>query len=246
MKRAALITGASRGIGRFTALKLAERNDYDMIIMISRHEDSGLKELREQISELAPNKLCITAWGDVGDYDFISGIHDKVVSENGRVELIINNAAVSYVGLLIDMTGEQWAETVNTNITSIYNTCHVFVPDMISVKSGRIINISSVWGLVGASCEVAYSASKGAVNAFTKALAKELAPSGISVNAAAFGAVDTDMMGGFTSDEIEALSEDIPWGRIASPDEAAECIMKLIDMPGYMTGEILKFDGGWI
>ena len=246
MKRAALITGASRGIGRSTALKLAERDDYDMLIIVSRHEDSGIKEVREQIAEIAPGKSCIAAWGDVGDHEFISRLHDKVISEKGRVELIINNAAVSYVGLLIDMTPQQWEETINTNITSIFNTCHVFLPDMISIKSGRIINISSVWGLVGASCEAAYSASKGAVNSFTRALAKELAPSGISVNAAAFGVVDTDMMGGFTSDEIQALSEEIPYGRMASPEEAADFIMKLIDMPGYLTGEIIKFDGGWI
>ena len=162
------------------------------------------------------------------------------------MELLINNAAVSYVGLLTDMTGEDWDETVSTNLTSVFNTCHAFVPDMVREKEGRIINVSSVWGLVGASCEVAYSATKGAVNAFTKALAKELAPSGIPVNAAAFGVIDTDMNRNLSDEDRSALEEEIPVGRMATPDEAAQLIVKLSEMPEYFTGEVVKFDGGWI
>ena len=117
---------------------------------------------------------------------------------------------------------------------------------MIKEHSGRIINVSSVWGLVGASCEVAYSATKGAINSFTKALAKELAPSNISVNAIAFGAIDTDMNNNLSPEERTALEYEIPYGRMATPKEAAQCISNLLTMPTYLTGEVLKFDGGWI
>ena len=150
------------------------------------------------------------------------------------------------MGLLTDMTSDDWNETVSTNITSVFNTCHAFIPDMVREKTGRIINISSVWGLVGASCEVAYSAAKGAVNAFTKALAKELAPSGIAVNAAAFGVIDTDMNRHLSEEDRVSLEEEIPVGRMATPEEAAELIVKLSEMPAYFTGEVVKFDGGWI
>ena len=135
---------------------------------------------------------------------------------------------------------------MNINLTSVYNTCHAVVPHMVHEKSGRIINISSVWGLTGASCEVAYSASKGGMNALTQALAKELAPSGIAVNAIAFGAVDTEMNGHLSPEEKNALCDEIPTGRMATPAEAAECILKVSQMPVYMTGNILKTDGGWI
>ena len=117
---------------------------------------------------------------------------------------------------------------------------------MVRQKSGRIVNISSVWGLAGASCEAAYSATKGAVNAFTKALAKELAPSGISVNAIAFGAVDTRMNSFLSEEDRAALEEEIPFGRMATADEAALTIVKLLEMPEYLTGEVIKVDGGWI
>ena len=146
----------------------------------------------------------------------------------------------------MDMNPDEWRQTVAVNLDSVYNTCHEVLPYMVKEKRGRIINISSVWGLVGASCEVAYSATKGAVNAFTKALAKELAPSGIRVNAAAFGVIDTDMNRHLSEEDRSQLEEEIPIGRMASPEEAADFIMKLIDMPDYFTGEVVKFDGGWI
>ena len=144
------------------------------------------------------------------------------------------------------MTPEEFDRILRINVTSVYNTCHAVIPDMVRNQHGRILNISSVWGLVGASCEVAYSATKGAINSLTMALAKELAPSHIAVNAIAFGAVDTTMNGHLSVEEKKALCEEIPAEKMAVPEEAAACISHILAMPDYMTGEILKFDGGWI
>lgn len=138
-----------------------------------------------------------------------------------------------------------WEHVMNTNLTSVFNSCSQVIPYMVQAQKGRILNVSSVWGKVGASCEVAYSASKGAVNAFTKALAKELAPSHISVNAIAFGAIDTTMNAHLTAEEKEDLEEEIPAGRMGTVEEAAEFIASLAKSGTYLTGQVISFDGGW-
>ena len=135
---------------------------------------------------------------------------------------------------------------IDTNLTSLFYTCRLAVPQMVRRKEGKIINVSSVWGNVGASMEVAYSASKGGVNSFTKALAKELAPSNIQVNGAAFGVIDTDMNACFSREELEALAEEIPAGRMGTAQEAGEIIRWLAGAPAYLTGQIITMDGGWI
>ena len=134
---------------------------------------------------------------------------------------------------------------MRTNLTSLYNTCHTYVPDMVSARHGKILNISSVWGLSGASCEVAYSASKGAVNAFTRALARELAPSHIQVNALALGIVDTRMNARLSPEEKEEIVSQIPAGYIVSPEEAADAAFRLLGMPEYLNGEVIRLDGCW-
>ena len=144
------------------------------------------------------------------------------------------------------MSPEQWDALIRTNLTSLYNTCHTYVPDMVRAQAGRVLNISSVWGIAGASCEVAYSASKGAVNAFTKALAKELAPSRIRVNALALGIVDTRMNGHLSEKETAEIRDQIPAGYIVSPEEAAEAALRLLQMPEYFNGEVVRFDGCWL
>ena len=240
--KTAIITGASRGIGKETALLLAPHFEY-MAICCSNSKDE-LFEVKSLI-ESAGCK-CDAYVGDIGDYSFVSNMVTQVINVSGRIDVLINNAGISMVGLFTDMTPSQWNQILNTNLTSVYNTCHLVVPHMVHEKSGHIINISSVWGLCGASCEVAYSATKGAINSFTKALAKELAPSNISVNAIAFGAIDTSMNGHLSQDELAALSEEIPAGRMATAREAASFISSLLSMPTYLTGEVLKFDGGWI
>lgn len=240
--KSVIITGASRGIGKAAALLLASEYEYMAICCSSSSEE--LNTVANLIRKSGCQ--CREFVGNVSDYSFVSDMLSTVISEAGSVNTLINNAGISAVGLFTDTTPDEWDRIQKVNLTSIYNTCHCTVPNMVHNKSGRIINVSSVWGLAGASCEVAYSASKGAINSFTKALAKELAPSGISVNAIAFGAVDTDMNSHLNSEEITALEEDIPYGRMASVDEAARCILNILHMPSYFTGEVVKFDGGWL
>lgn len=237
-----IITGASRGIGYEAALLLAKY--YDYIAVCCSKNVTMLEELKVRIE--AMGKSCIAMAGDVADYNFAKQLVDTVAKDAGEITAIVNNAAISQVGLLTDTTPNDWQHIMNVNVNSVYNFCHAALPCMINKKAGKIVNISSVWGLVGASCEVAYSTTKGAVNAFTKALAKELAPSNISVNAIAFGAVNTTMNGHLEPQDVEALCEEIPYGRMCSPIEAAHTIKGVLDMPSYMTGEIIKVDGAWI
>jgi 3-oxoacyl-[acyl-carrier protein] reductase len=198
------------------------------------------------MKEAAAGVKIITVFGDISLGLTAKALIAKTAREAGSVDALINCAAISHVGLLMDMTHEEWQKTVEVNLNSVYNTCHEAVPYMVRHKSGRIINISSVWGLVGASCEVAYSTTKGGINAFTRALAKELAPSGISVNAIAFGAVDTRMNSFLSEEDKNALEEEIPFGRMMTAEEAAETVTRLLEMPHYLTGEVIKCDGGWI
>lgn len=237
-----IITGASRGIGKATALLLSR--DFDNMAIISRTNSEKLLEVCKEVNSAGCN--CHSYVGDVSNFEFIKSTFLDIVNKTGSIDVLINNAGISMVGLFIDMEPTEWNNIMSTNLNSIYNTCHEVLPYMINRKCGKIINISSVWGLCGASCEVAYSATKGAINSFTKALAKELAPSNISVNAIAFGAVDTEMNSHLEPDEKSALEEEIPCGKMATPEEAALCIKNIIDMPAYLTGEIIKFDGGWI
>lgn len=248
-----LITGASRGVGKAIALKIAETSkyshDYSHIILNAHSSSSLLDETAATIAELNPDIKCLTSIGDVGDAAYINKLYSQVKSFTGDVSFVqtlINNAAISYTGLLIDMSPEEWNQTISTNLSSIYNTCHAFLPDMIHHKSGQIINISSVWGTYGASCEAAYSAAKGGVDSLTKALAKELAPSGISVNALALGIVNTEMNAHLSKEEIDDICEDIPIGRMMTPEEAAEGVMAILNAPDYLTGAVIKMDGGWI
>ena len=183
----------------------------------------------------------ISALGDAGDLAFVESLRARF----GPVNVLVNNAAVSWTGLLTDMNPAEWDALIRTNLTSLYNTCHTFVPDMVSAGSGKILNISSVWGLCGASCEVAYSASKGAVNAFTRALARELAPSHIQVNALAPGIVDTRMNARLSEKETAEIVSQIPAGYIVSPEEAAAAAFRLLEMPEYFNGEVVRLDGCW-
>lgn len=240
--KTAIITGASRGIGKEVAITLATQ--YEYIAICCKNSSEELLEVKKIIENNGCR--CVAFTGDVSDYLFISNMISQVVNETGKIDVLINNAGISTVGLFTDMTPGMWKNILDTNLTSIYNTCHCVVPHMVHEKNGRIINVSSVWGLVGASCEVAYSATKGAINSFTKALAKELAPSNISVNAIAFGAIDTTMNGHLEPDEVSSLEEEIPFGRMATTKEAAQCVSNLLNMPSYLTGEVIKFDGGWI
>lgn len=241
MTKNVLITGASGGIGSAIALSFAKVH-YNLFLCCN----SRLEELDEYADKLstAYDIEVFTASIDFSDMDKArSGIEDFIGTT--QIDVLINNAGISYVGLFQDMNNSSWNKMVNVNLNSMFVTCSAIVPSMIQNQSGRIINMSSVWGNTGASCEVAYSATKGAVNAFTKALAKELAISGIAVNAVAPGYIDTPMNSHLSDDEIMDLCDQIPIGRAGKPEEIAETVLKLSEMPLYVTGQILTADGGW-
>lgn len=241
MKRA-LVTGASRGIGKETAFLLAEQG-YDLDLCCNK----SIEELTKVAKEITEkHKVSVrTIKCDLSSAKEIQKMTDEI-NEAGGVDVIINNAGISFVGLMTQMSDLDWDKVIETNLTSVFRICRNLLPNMIAGKKGRIINVSSVWGNQGASMEVAYSASKGGINAFTRALAKELAPSNIQVNAIAFGCIDTDMMKCYDNEEIEALREEIPADRIATPKEAARMIINVLNAPDYMTGQIITMDGGWI
>lgn len=241
MSKTIIITGASRGIGKAIALELAGK-DINIIINCV-HNSELLNEVRDKIIE--KGSCCTAVVGDVSDFDTAAEIFEASHRLYGPVDILINNAGISHIGLFQDLTPDEWKRIMNVNLGSVYNCCHFAVNDMLASHCGKIINISSVWGNIGASCEAVYSASKGAVNSFTKALAKELAPSNIQVNAVACGAIDTDMNRHFSKEEIESLKDEIPAGRMGEVSEAARTVRFLCEAPEYLTGQIITLDGGW-
>ncbi len=234
----ALITGASRGIGAAAARALAGEG-YDLFL-VCQNSRERMEKLKTELEETCHIR-CETALCDVSDPQMV----EKMIRQAGEIYLLVNNAGISHVGLLTDMTVEQWDQVIATNLSSLFYICRLVVPQMVRRREGRIINVSSVWGSVGASMEVAYSTAKGGVNAFTRALAKELAPSGVQVNAAAFGVIDTEMNACFSPEEMEAVRQEIPADRIGSAAEAGEMIRHLAAAPSYLTGQIITMDGGW-
>lgn len=238
-KRTILITGASRGIGR--AIAKAATPHFDRIIITCKESHDKLLALKQEL-EAEHSVECMAFVGDMGDYIFVESIFDSL----DRIDAVINNAGISHIGLLSDMTVEEWNQVINTNLNSVFYTSKLAIPLMLSRKEGRIINISSIWGNAGASMEVAYSTSKGGINTFTKALAKELAPSNIQVNALACGVIDTDMNRCFSKEEREMIINEIPADRMGTAEEAAEAVMMLLNAPAYLTGQIVTLDGGYL
>lgn len=238
-----LITGASRGIGAAIAREFA-KNHYNLILNCM-HSAGELEMLSNELRQNYHTN-CISCIGDVGDYAFVEQMFADARLNFGGVDILVNNAGISHIGLLDQMRVEEWNQIINTNLSSVFYCCKCAVPHMLQQKCGKIINISSVWGVVGASCEVAYSATKGAINTMTMALAKELAPSNIQVNAIACGTIDTQMNACFSAEEKEALAEEIPCGRFGKPEEVAELAYSLCTSSSYLTGQIIRLDGGWI
>jgi len=238
----ALITGASRGIGRSAALLFA-KNDYHVFINCSTSIEE-LKKVKDQI-DAEGHGSCALVPGNVADPDDVRGIFRLIHQTCTCLDVLVNNAGISHIGLLMDMQDDEWNRVIQTNLSSVFYCCREAVLAMISRKCGRIINVSSMWGVTGASCEAAYSASKSGVNGLTRALAKELAPSNIQVNAAAFGVIDTSMNGHLDEEERKNLQDTIPAGRFATPEEAAKLIWDIANAPSYMTGQVIGFDGGY-
>ena len=239
MRKKALITGASRGIGAATARALGQAG-YDLFL-VCKSSEKELHIIKEEI-EKSSGVSCEAALCDVSDPKQV----EAMVQKAGEVHILVNNAAISHVGLMTDMSLSDWHRVIDTNLSAVFYLCRLIVPQMVRRQSGKILNVSSVWGNAGASMETAYSASKGGVNSFTKALAKELAPSDIQVNAVAFGVIETDMNVGFSEEEMDAIKEEIPADRLGTPEEAAQMICGILGMPGYFTGQVVTMDGGWM
>ncbi|MDO4345570.1 MAG: SDR family NAD(P)-dependent oxidoreductase [Eubacteriales bacterium] len=242
-RKTACITGASRGIGRALAEAFAAAG-YDLFLTCRRSE-ALLKQLKEDLENAYPIR-CRIFTGDIGDSAQVEQLFSLIEQESARLDVLINNAGISWHGLLTDMTLQEWADMMHTNLDSAFYTSRLAVPIMLRRHAGKILNISSVWGCAGASCEVAYSAAKGGLNAFTQALARELAPSNIQVNAIACGAIDTEMNHNLSAEERTALEDEIPAGRFGTPQEVAALALSLCSSPAYLTGQIVRLDGGWI
>lgn len=241
-KKSVLITGASRGIGQACAESFA-RAGYQVFINC-RSSVEKLEKLAAQLRK--EGYTCDTVIGDVGVPQEVEKIFQVIEKKCGGIDVLVNNAGISYVGLLTDMSNEEWEKLLQTNLSSAFYCCRSAIPHMVSKKRGKIINISSMWGRVGASCEVAYSATKAGINGFTMALAKELAPSNIQVNAIACGVIDTEMNACFNEEEKRALAEEIPAGRFGTVQETAKLVLDLAENHAYLTGQIIGFDGGFI
>lgn len=236
--KTALVTGASRGIGLAIATILAQ-NGYHLHLTC-KNSYKQLKDIAKSLSETY-NITCKAHKTDMGNFAEVWTLFSNIDS----LDVLINNAGISHIGLLQDTTVDEWQKVIDTNLSSVFFTSKMAIPKLLENKSGTIINISSIWGDVGASMEVAYSASKGGVNAFTKALAKELAPSNIAVNAISCGVIDTDMNKCFSKNEMAALIEEIPANRLGTPQEVAELTIQLINSPKYLTGQIISINGGF-
>lgn len=243
MSKTVLITGASRGIGRALALRFA-RAGYSLSLCCRSSEDQ-LLALAEELHE-SLGITVLTSVGSVGDHAFVEQMISRTLQKLGHIDVLINNAGISYVGLLSEMSPAEWDELLAVNLTGVFSCCRCVIPSMVHRKQGKIINISSVWGARGASCEAAYAACKGGVDALTRSLGKELAPSGIQVNAIACGMIDTEMNRCFTREDIEAITQEIPAGRMGSPQEVAALAFALCQGQDYLNGQIITLDGGWM
>ena len=235
-----LITGASRGIGSAVACAFAEKG-YSIIINYN-HSKNEAKALASELSDKF-KVGCKTVKADVSSPDEVRAMF----SETGYVDVLINNAGISNQRLFTDITDEEWKRTIGVNLDGVFYCCREALPHMILQKSGVIINISSMWGEVGASCEVHYSASKAGVIGLTKALAKEVAPSGIRVNCIAPGVIMTDMMSDFDKETLDELVKETPLGRLGTPQDIASAALFLAsDSASFITGQTLGVNGGLI
>ncbi len=241
-RKTVLVTGASRGIGKAIAVKFAKKG-YNVVISCVRREEQ-LLQTKKEIENFQVS--CLSYLGDMGVSANCAELFKKIRKQFGGLDVLVNNAGISYIGLLQDMKPEDWDLILRTNLTSVFNCCKLAIPMMLEKKQGKIINISSVWGVCGASCETAYSATKGGVNALTKALAKELAPSNIQVNAIACGAIDTEMNHFLDDEELIGLIEEIPAGRLGRAEEVADLAYHLGYKENYLTGQVIGLDGGWV
>lgn len=229
-----LITGGSRGIGR-ACVKAFARIGHNVYLNYNKNHEQAQKTAHEFGANLCR--------ADITDQNAVRAMIDSI----GKIDILINNAGIAQQKIFQDITYEEWHTMFDVNIHGMFYTTQAVIPDMIRRKRGCIVNISSIWGQSGASCEVHYSAAKSAVIGFTKALAKEVAPSGVRVNAVAPGVIDTDMNAHITKEEILALADETPIGRIGTPDDVANAVLFLTQPESsFITGQVIGVDGGFL
>lgn len=241
--RYALITGASGGIGAAAAREFVRRG-WGVALHYHRGEEKAEALARELADAGVP---VMTVRADVSDGEQVRKMVDNVLEKFCQLDILVCNAGCSHVGLLSDIDEEEWRHLFAVNVDGVYHCCRAVLPHFIHRKSGNIVTVSSMWGQVGASCEAAYSATKGAVIALTKALAKELGPSQIRVNCVAPGTIDTEMNRHLSAEELAALAEETPLERIGRPEEVARAIAFLAsDEASFITGQVLAPNGGMV
>lgn len=232
----ALVTGGSRGIGEAICRRLA---DEGYIVAVN------YKNSAEKAEALAAEIGGRAYRADVSQYDEVCAMFDSVERELGPVEVLVNNAAISVVGVFQDCTDEEWEKIFGVNVKGVFNCCKCALSNMLNKQHGSIVNISSIWGVTGGSCECHYSAAKAAVIGYTKSMAKELGPSGIRVNCVAPGAVKTDMNAHLSKEDWDGIIEETPVGRIGAPEDIAEAVAFLAgEKASYITGAVLNVNGG--
>ena len=239
----AVVTGGTRGIGYAIVQKFLQNGA--KVVLFGSREETVVKAVAS-LKEENPDWDVSGAWPKLTDAAAMADEIAKIKEKYGRIDILVNNAGISHIGLLEDMTIDEWNRIIGVNLTSVFSASKLALPHMIHQKSGKILNISSIWGNVGASCEVAYSACKGGINSFTRALAKELAPSSIQVNAIACGVIDTEMNACFSAEERAQLAEEIPAGRFGAPEEVASLAVQITTGNDYLTGQIITLDGGYL
>lgn len=232
-----LITGASRGIGRDIAIMLA-KNGHKVIANYNKSEQQAI-ELQNENENIEIYKA------DVSRREEVHKMVEVILKKYGRIDVLINNAGISENKLFTDVSDQDWTRMINTNLYSVFCVTQEVLPNMIHNKKGCIVNISSIWGMVGASCETIYSVTKAGINGMTKALAKELGPSNVRVNAIAPGIIDTDMNKNLTQEDIKNIEEEIPLEKIGKGLDIARCVEWIIQ-DEYTTGQIISINGGWI
>ncbi len=244
MKKVAFITGASRGIGASCAIYFA-KNGYDIAVNYLTNKEKA-ESVVAQIKALGQNAVALC--GDISDNEQVKNMVLECKRALGTVSVLVNNAGIAEHKVFSDITKENWNKMFSVNVDGVYNTIHEILPQMLHEKRGAIVNISSMWGVCGASCEVHYSAAKSAVIGLTKALSQELAPSNIRVNCVAPGLIDTDMNKNLSKEELKSVIDEIPLGKIGTAEDVAKAVFFLADdeLSPFITGAILNVNGGMV